>query len=311
MAEVLILGGTDVTLAVADAVIDAGVGVRAIVHVGETFSISYSAAPVANVRRADIPAWCARRGVAAIPFVNFAELAGSPHLEGVEACLVAGWYHMAPRAFRDRFPRGCLGLHASLLPQLRGGAPLNWAILSGLSETGVSLFELGDGVDDGGVYGQARFPISARATIAELVVASSAASAALVRDHIAAICAGRARPQPQVGAPSYALQRSPTDGRIDWRDDAERIDRLVRAVGRPYPGAYAHLDGRKILLWEAHRPSGGPEVLGAPGQIARLSEVDWPCIVTGRGLLVVTAATDEAGDDMLPLLRRSANQRML
>lgn len=307
MAEVLILGGTDITLAVAQAVLDAGLKVRAVVHIGATFTISYSADAVSNQRHVDVPGWCRSKGVEDVVFTSFADLAAWPGLDDCSVCLVAGWYHMVPPAFRERFARGCLGLHASLLPQLRGGAPLNWAILSGLEETGISLFELGGGVDDGGVYAQSRIPLHPRISIHELVAAANLAGAELVRDHIAAIAEGRIVATPQVGSPTYALQRSPEDGCIDWRQPAEMIDRLVRAVGRPYSGATTILDGRPVVIWAAEAAA-TPRVLGAPGQVIRLD--DRPCVVTGQGLLVICEAAFEDGADALHALRRASNKRL-
>jgi methionyl-tRNA formyltransferase len=309
MPDVVILGGTDITLRIADAVLEAGLGIRAIVHVGSTFSISYSDKPVDNVRSVDIAGWCRDHGVADILFTDFATLAGQLEIDGdVPVCLVAGWYHMVPRAFRERFNGGCLGLHASLLPQLRGGAPLNWAILSGLEATGVSLFELGDGVDDGLVYAQASFPVAARAKIADLVAAAATASADLIGANIAAIVEGRLVPCPQGGAASYGLQRTAEDGRIDWTWPASCIDRLVRAVGRPYSGATTPFDGRTVTIWDSECAA-APLVHGAPGQIVRLQEFDAPCVVTGDGLVVVRAATFDDGADAMATLRQASNRR--
>ncbi|MEI6283251.1 MAG: methionyl-tRNA formyltransferase [Alphaproteobacteria bacterium] len=306
MASVLLLGGTDVTLSVGDALIEAGVKIVALVGVEQDFAISYSATRIKNMRAVDTAKWCRDHDVEPMIFNNFADLTKSPI--AADLCLVAGWYHMVPRSFRDLFPLGCLGLHASLLPQLRGGAPLNWAILNGLDKSGVTLFALSDGVDDGEVFAQQTFPIGPRTHVGELVEASRRACATLVEKCVPAILTGKLSPGPQSGAASYGLQRTPADGVIDWRDSAVSIDRLVRAVSAPYPGASTHLEDRRLLIWDCD-PLDTPMVSGAPGQIIWLRDIDRACVVTGSGLLAIKAATSHEGEDVMDVLRRSSNKR--
>lgn len=305
---IILLGGTDATIAVAEAALDVGIRIACIVTPGQSFSISYSPSPVQNVRAFDAPAWSAKYGVPVVPFTSYDDVLDIASAASVPLCIAVGWYHMVPRRFRSAFPRGCLGFHASLLPELRGGAPLNWAILAGLEETGVTLFELGDGVDDGLIYAQERFPIAPRAVIGDLVKASQAACAEITRRALPEILAGRGNPRAQTGSGSYGLQRRPEDGRIDWRTPALNIDRLVRAVSRPYPGAFAALEGEIVRVWASDIPE-LPVVHGMPGQIARLAECAQPCVVTGAGLLAIVEATDERGNDVLDKLLRSGHKR--
>lgn len=308
LMRVLLLGGTDFTLAIAERLTALGLGPAGVVHLPETVRISYKPQGMTNVRHADLADWCRDRNVPGVAFTDNAAIAAFAGKVDADLLLVAGWYHMVPAELRTRFPRGALGLHASLLPALRGGAPLNWAILNGLSETGISLFALGDGVDDGPLYGQRRVAIGPRATIGELVTSVEAAAVDLVAECLPAIAAGSLQPKPQSGTPSYGLQRSPDDGRIDWRHPADAIDRLVRAVGRPYPGAFGEFQGERILVWKAE-PRTAPRVLGAPGQVGRIPEEADPIVITGRGMLVIREAAKVSGEDALPLLRRAANQR--
>lgn len=309
MNSVLLLGGTDVTLAVAEAVVASGAQLAAVVSVAPQFSISYSREKITNVRRADLATWCEAQGIRHIAFESYAAIPAD--LDGVhpDLCLVAGWYHMVPISFRERFPCGCHGFHASLLPLLRGGAPLNWAILSGMSETGVTLFELGDGVDDGLVFGQERLPIGARTTIGELVEASRSACARLTVSLLPAMLDRSLVGRPQTGVPSYALQRRPEDGRIDWTRSVAEIDALIRATGRPYPGAFTDLEGEQIRVWSAAPADGLPRVLGLPGQIARIAESGLPCVVAQDGMLVIHEATGADGECCIDKLRKSGHKR--
>lgn len=309
-ASIVMFGGTDATLAVASAARSVDVEIAAVVTLGEAFRISYSTREVTNARYADVGKWCAQAGVPAIPYTSYDDVFSSVDLSEVSLAVVAGWYNMVPIRVRDRFPLGAVGFHASLLPKLRGGAPLNWAILSGLRRTGVTLFALGDGVDDGPVYGQHAFAIGARDRVGQLVERANAACAELVRRHLPGILSGRAKPRIQKGAATYGLQRRPEDGAIDWRRSAVEIDRLVRATSRPYPGAYADLDGERFYLWETALFKRPPALLGAPGQIARVPGLDVPCIVTGDGVLAVVEATDAGGASLIERLMASAQKRL-
>jgi methionyl-tRNA formyltransferase len=144
--------------------------------------------------------------------------------------------------------------------------------------------------------------------VGELVAAAEEAALDLLAECLPAIAAGTLKARPQSGTPSYGLQRVPDDGKIDWHRPAADVDRLVRAVGRPYPGAFTEFEGERIFIWQAE-PREHPVVFGAPGQICRLPNEPDPVVVTGRGIVVVREATDGAGEDALPKLRRAANRR--
>lgn len=304
----LLLGCTDLSLAVGNAIRDAGADLAGVLHVGEEFSISYSSSPVSNVRYADMAGWAQAADIPHQAWSSGETATAFAHETGATIGIAAGWYHMVPRRLRSALPQGCLGLHASLLPELRGGAPLVWAILSGLTKTGVTLFELADGVDDGPIYDQREVPISSRTTIGDLVRDVESASVEMLTSCMPRIADGSLRPRPQTGSPSYCLQRTPADEVIEWSQPAEDIDRLVRAQTHPYRGARTHLDGSVVRIWSSE-PVGSPTVLGAPGQIARLPDEPGPVVVTGRGLLRVRAATDDDGSDLTDELSRAANRR--
>lgn len=305
----LLLGGTDLTLAVAERMREIGIPPAGVVHVGTKFSISYKPTGVTNVRFADLSSWCDASKIPHLTYDNAKSVRMFAEQIGADFCLAAGWYHMVPKELRSIFPLGTAGLHASLLPRLRGGAPLNWAILSGEKETGITMFALGDGIDDGPLYGQERFSVGACATIGELVQAAQAGALRLVERCLSEIAAGRLKPIPQSGNPSYCLQRIPDDGAIDWNMSSVDIDCLVRAVSRPYPGAFCWFEETKVMIWSSEPGSRKLIVLGKPGQIARIPEEKDPLVVTGDGYLVIHEATDEHGQDLLPMLRRASNRR--
>ena len=304
-----IFGGTDTTIAVAEAVLSLGMDIGGIVTIGERFSISYQDDPVLNARFAKVETWCGANDIPAIAFTGYDDVLSRLGSDRPRIGLVAGWYHMVPGKVRDRFELGCLGFHASLLPALRGGAPLNWAILKGLEETGVTLFQLADGVDDGSVFGQERMPIGPRTMIGELVDEAASASAALVRKHLKSIVDGGVRGTAQHGPSSYCLQRSPEDGRIDWGQPAVEIDRLVRAVSHPYPGAFADLDGGRVSIWRTAPYHGDVEIFGMPAQLFCLPDSERPHVVTGDGVLSILEASDDRGRCAMEWLLSSAQKR--
>jgi methionyl-tRNA formyltransferase len=306
--QVLLMGSTDFTLSTASAIERTGAKIGAIVHVGESFAISYARDKVRNYRSADIVGWCEANCAEAIQYSDISALTRATSGDRFALCVLAGWYHMAPRAFRNNFKRGCIGFHASLLPKLRGGAPLNWAILSGLHETGLTLFEVKDGVDNGPIHDQEAIPIGPRTYVGDLIEKSRLAAASIIERSLPGILSGKAAPREQTGEPSYCLQRTPEDGRIDWRLAAEDIDRLIRAVSRPYPGGLARLDGRELAVHRA-QVAGDIELSGMPGQIANLSEISWPLVVCGKSSIAITEAQFSDGEDALPLLRKSSSKR--
>jgi methionyl-tRNA formyltransferase len=278
-------------------------------YVPEVFDISYEPNRLQSARYADVRGWCASVGLPSRLYEGPDSVAAFGSGLGADFALAAGWYHMIPRAVREAFRAGCAGLHASLLPKCRGGAPLVWAMLAREREAGMTLFELGDGIDDGAVYGQRAFPIPPRGRIADLVKASALAAVTLTEHCLPRIAAGTLTPSAQHGAPSYGLQRAPRDGRIDWTKSTADIDLLVRAIGRPYPGASTTLGETTLYVWDVE-PFDTVPIFGVPGQLARVPEAPDVCVVAGDGALVIRDATSADGESALPLLRRASNQRL-
>ena len=306
--KVLLLGGTDFSIAIARSIFAAGIDLAGVVHVGRVVPISYSSEGMQNVRYADMAQWCTQNGVQQLQFADNRGLLDFAGQISADFLLLAGWYHHVPAKVRTFFKLGAAGLHASLLPRLRGGAPLPWAILSGAKKTGMSMFALGDEVDAGELYGQVEIEIGCRMSVTELVQAAEKSGCALVANTLPDIQAGTVVMQPQTGMPTWCLQRIPDDGRIDWNSPAERIDRLIRAVSRPYPGAFCDFEGRKVTIWKSEVAPASLEILGAPGQIARIPGYSEPIVVTGQGAIVISEAEID-GRSATAELRKSANKR--
>ncbi len=306
--RLILFGATGVSRAVADRILGLGVELVGVVYGAPSFSISYRPQGVTNVRYADMGAWAESHGIPARLHADVDDTVAFCAPLNPDLGLVAGWYHLLPRKLREVFGKGCVGAHASLLPKFRGGAPLNWALHAGETETGVTLFQLDGGVDAGPIYAQRSFPIGPRAEIGELVTAADQAILELVTDVLPKIADGTIEPVPQTGEPSYSLMRFPEDGIVDWRQPAVHLDRLVRSVSRPYPGAWATMGDDELVIWRAE-PLHSPVVYGVAGQIARLPGEPDPCVVTGEGSLVLREVTDRAGADALDRVRRAAHRR--
>jgi methionyl-tRNA formyltransferase len=157
--------------------------------------------------------------------------------------------------------RGALNLHGSLLPRFRGRAPINWVLVRGETATGVTLHYMDAKPDHGDIVDQEAVPIDFEDTARSLFDKVAGAARVLLRRALPRLAAGTAARRPQAHEQaSYFGRRTPADGRIDWSWPAERIHNLVRAVTRPYPGAFTEFAGRRLLVWSAR-----PAASAAPG----------------------------------------------
>jgi methionyl-tRNA formyltransferase len=159
--------------------------------------------------------------------------------------------------------RGMLNVHASLLPHLRGAAPINWAILQGDSETGISVMQMETGLDAGPVLRRTPTPIGATETAGELRDRLASLGAETLIETLALMRLGRLVPEPQDPAlASYAPKIDRRITRIDWSETAAAIARRIRAFD-PAPGAWATLEGREVKLFGATVV----EAEGTPGEL--------------------------------------------
>jgi UDP-4-amino-4-deoxy-L-arabinose formyltransferase/UDP-glucuronic acid dehydrogenase (UDP-4-keto-hexauronic acid decarboxylating) len=166
--------------------------------------------------------------------------------------------------------RGGVNLHGSLLPRYRGRAPVNWMILHGEREGGVTLHYMVRKADAGDIVDQEAFPIGADDTPSEVYAKLlPAAERVLERSAILVLEGTAPRAQQLESKATVFGRRRPEDGRIDWRHGSEDIRNLVRAVTKPYPGAFTFAGERKLLIWSAQHASLQDGEPRAPGTIAR------------------------------------------
>ncbi len=167
-----------------------------------------------------------------------------------DVILVMGWYYMVPEKVRNLAKYGAWGIHASMLPDYAGGAPLVWAIIEGEKKTGVTLFRLANGVDDGDLIAQMPITIEDEDTIKEVYTKAIRCSKVMLAENLSNISSIEFRPQDKSKIKVYP-QRKPSDGEIDWNWDVVRIRNFIRAQSKPYPGAFTIINGKKVTIWDA------------------------------------------------------------
>ncbi len=178
-----------------------------------------------------------------------------------------GWSQIFSREIIRLAPKGCIGVHASLLPRNRGGASLNWALIKGERKWGVSLFYMSEKVDSGDLIGQCGFDVEERDDIRTLHDKSDLASAQLLLKYLPAIRENKVKPMKvDYRNASYLKRRKPEDGIVDWNLGSREIYDWVRGQTHPFPGSFTFWKGRKLFIWKA-LPYGGSESKGKNGEI--------------------------------------------
>jgi methionyl-tRNA formyltransferase len=179
--------------------------------------------------------------------------------------IVVAYGHLLPRAVIELPARGTLNIHASLLPELRGAAPIQAAIRDGLAWTGVSIMRMVEKLDAGPVILQLGTTVSEDETYGELALRLSELGAAALVETLALLEMGKAKEVPQAEAQAtYAPKIDRAATRVDWTRDALAVTRIVRAYD-PRPGAHAVLDGTDVKLYGARLA--GNVAQGHPGEV--------------------------------------------
>ena len=183
--------------------------------------------------------------------------------------------------------RGALNLHGSLLPRYRGRCPVNWVLINGERETGVTLHYMEARPDRGDIVAQRAVPIADDDTALSLNRKLGEATRALLREAYPLLAAGTAprSPQDHARATSFGGRR-PEDGRIAWHQPARRLYDLIRAVTAPYPGAFTTYRGERLFVWWARPLDLGPRV-GAPGEVVEIRPGAGVVVAAGSGALLL------------------------
>ena len=201
--------------------------------------------------------------------------------------VVAAFGQILSQEILDMPKFGCVNIHASLLPKYRGAAPIQWSILDGEKETGVTIMQMNAGLDTGDILLQEKFEIAADETGASLFDRLAVLGAEAIVKALPSIEAGSLTPVPQDDeASTYAGMLKKEMGQIDWTWDADKIERYVRGLNS-WPSAYTYLNGKTLKIWGAEVVDiSADELEGNPlaGTIYSVDK-DSISVVTGDGLL--------------------------
>jgi len=209
-------------------------------------------------------------------------------------------------------PRGCINVHASLLPKYRGAAPIHWAVINGEQVTGVTTMLMDEGLDTGDILLQRELPVSPAATAGEVHDLLAEAGAELLVRTLREWQEGTVRPRPQAGPSSYAPLLSREDENLDFSKSAIMLYNQIRGLN-PWPGAYTTFRGQPLKVWQGLAPADLPAVAvqlsaGQTGEILRILE---QCVLvqTGEGLLGLSEL-QPAGKKRMPARDYFLGQRM-
>lgn len=186
---------------------------------------------------------------------------------------------------------GTVNVHGGLLPEYRGGHVMQWAIINGESETGVALHYMDEGIDTGPIIAQRRFPIEPDDDAATVREKLKESGTALLTQWWPAISQGQAPKEQQDEATAkYYRLRTIDDGLINWDASGTEICNLVRALVRPWPGAFTILNEKKLVIWKCRLLP--EETSGEPGLVGHIAAEGARVFTRDRGVLIETAELD-------------------
>jgi len=201
---------------------------------------------------------------------------------GADVAVVAAFGQILPKAVLEAPRRGSINVHGSLLPRYRGAAPIQWAIMRGETVTGITTFQMDEGMDTGAMLLSASTPIGPEETAGDLAARMAALGADVLIDTLARLDALTPTPQRHEGA-TYAPRLKRTDGYLDWSRSAGELVNIVRGCN-PWPGAVARGPADTLTIWRATALGTGQRL--APGTLGRpTAESEELAIATTDGWL--------------------------
>jgi methionyl-tRNA formyltransferase len=216
-----------------------------------------------------------------------------------DVMVVVAFGQILPREVLQLPRLGCLNIHASLLPRWRGAAPIQRAILAGDTETGVTIMQMDEGLDTGGMLAVRAVPIGERATSASLHDELSVLGARALLEVLESLATGARAAQPQAAAgASYAHKLAKSEAHINWAAPAAAISRQVRAFN-PWPVAQTVFSGEPLRIHDAYAPAAAAPAAGAPGT--------WLGLAAGPGGEVLRVACG-AGELHVARLQRAGRK---
>jgi len=237
-----------------------------------------------------VPKLAAERGLPVFTPESFKDPVWEEKIHALRPDLILSMYYrnMIPTRLLNLAPLGAFNMHGSYLPRYRGRAPLNWAIINGEDHTGVSLHVMVKEADAGDVVDQQKIPIGPEEPVSAIIPRIREAAVSVLGRQLDALLAGKApRTSQNHTLATYFGKRTPEDGRIDWNLSARQIFNFVRALTKPFPGAFNDitLEGktRRLLVW-----------WGRPAQTTKFPQAHLPAEVVSKKPLVLSCGHQEA-----------------
>lgn len=210
-----------------------------------------------------------------------------------DAIVVVAFGQLIPKVILELPEHGCINVHASLLPMYRGAAPIQWAVINGDKESGVTTMRMDEGLDTGDMILKETVTLAENETGGSLFDKLSATGAELLIKTLDAINEGTAvyEKQPQESTTAYAAMLTKKDGLVDWNRSAAELECLIRGLN-PWPSAYTRYRGKTLKLWAAEVEAQGQTEKVQPGMAAEVTKTTLK-IQTGDGLLSITELQPE------------------
>lgn len=277
--KVIFMGTPDFSTGVLESIIAAGHEVTAVVTQpdkpkGRGHEIQFT--PVKEVAlKYDIPVLQPKRVRAEETVRALSEIPA-------DIIVVVAFGQIIPKSILEMKKYGCINVHASLLPAYRGAAPIQWAVVDGLKETGVTIMQMDEGLDTGDMLTKVIVPLEEKETGGSLFDKLSAAGAKLCVETMELIEKGEVTPEKQGETTTeYAKMITKDLGKIDFSKSAAEIERLIRGFN-PWPSAYTKLGNKTLKIWAADVLE--EEYEGAFGEIIKVSKNEI-FVKTGKGTL--------------------------
>ena len=205
-----------------------------------------------------------------------------------DVIVVAAFGQIIPKEILQIPRYGCINIHASLLPKYRGAAPIQWAVINDEKESGITIMQMGEGLDTGDILMQRPVALAADETGGSLFDKLTKLGASMIPQALKALEEGELEPvaQPEDSPTAYAAMLTKEDGRIDWTGDARSIECRIRGLD-PWPGTFTYLDGKQLKICGAAAAAAEPESPSEPGTVVSVGKNSFT-VQTGRGQLEIT-----------------------
>jgi methionyl-tRNA formyltransferase len=253
--RIVFMGTPEFAVASLDALVKAGFSI-----VGVVTAPDKPAGRGMKLQQSDVKKYALKRGLKVLQPEKLKDPAFLDELRSLEANLqIVVAFRMLPEVVWKMTPGGTINLHGSLLPQYRGAAPINWAVINGEKETGVTTFKLQHEIDTGDILMQESFPIGENETAGEVHDKMKDIGAQLMVRTVQELIDGTIKETPQVSVLSTeypVLRHAPkiftADCKIDWTKPADEIHNLIRGLS-PFPGAFSELGDKMIKIYKSEK----------------------------------------------------------